>query len=90
MTDAAVTAAAATTDEKVTGDNSIHAGKAISINDRNSAELVKADTDNVDAAYAAVGAHEDLVVDAATDKRLLRKIDRYILPIMCLVYGMYE
>lgn len=90
MTDAAVTAAAATTDEKVAGDNSIHAGKAISINDRNSAELVKADTENVDAAYAAVGAHEDLVVDAATDKRLLRKIDRYILPIMCLVYGMYE
>lgn len=80
---------AANTDEKKTGDNAIDAENAVSINDQNSAKLVKADTDNVDDAYAAVQAHGDVVVDAATDKRLLRKIDRYILPIMCLVYGMY-
>lgn len=81
---------AANTDEKKTGDTAIDAEHAVSINDQNSAKLVKADTDNVDDAYAAVQSHGDVVVDAATDKRLLRKIDRYILPIMCLVYGMYE
>jgi ACS family allantoate permease-like MFS transporter len=80
---------AANTDEKKTGNNAIDAENAASINDQNSAKLVKADTDNVDEAYAAVQGHGDVVVDAATDKRLLRKIDRYILPIMCLVYGMY-
>ena len=54
-----------------------------------SKKLTKADAENVDEAYAAFQAHGDVVVDAATDKRLLRTIDRHILPIMCVIYGMY-
>ncbi|OJJ45187.1 hypothetical protein ASPZODRAFT_69492 [Penicilliopsis zonata CBS 506.65] len=62
--------------------------KAGSIHEQGSVELVKGDTDDVDEAFAVFQGHQEVVVDAATDKRLLRKIDRYILPVMCLIYGM--
>jgi MFS transporter, ACS family, allantoate permease len=68
--------------------NAADAEKVMSINDQNCVEIIKTATDNVDEAYAAFQGHEEVVVDAATDKRLLRKIDRYILPVMCLIYGL--
>ena len=80
---------ATATEDKKTGDNATDTEKVVSISDQNSAELVKTNIDNVDEAYAAFQGHGDIIVDAATDRRLLRKIDRYILPVMCLVYGMY-
>jgi hypothetical protein len=43
---------------------------------------------DVDEAFAAFEGNETLEVDEATSKRLLAKIDRRILPILCLVYGM--
>ncbi|KAH8878618.1 MFS general substrate transporter [Thozetella sp. PMI_491] len=57
-------------------------------NGRNSKELVKSSTDNLDEACSAFQGRGGTLIDDATDKRLLRKIDRYILPIMCLIYGM--
>lgn len=51
-------------------------------------KVAKAADGNVDEAYAAVQGYGDVVVDAATDRRLLRTIDRHILPIMCVIYGM--
>lgn len=79
----------ATTDSKMTEKHVADVGKVPSLDDQNAAKLVEFDTNNVDAAFAAIQGYESIVVDAATDKRLLRRIDRRILPIMCLIYGMY-
>ncbi|CAK9436365.1 uncharacterized protein LODBEIA_P09230 [Lodderomyces beijingensis] len=45
-------------------------------------------TNNVDSAmkYALEHQGEDIVIDDATNKRLLRKIDTFLLPVMCLLY----
>lgn len=62
--------------------------KAFSMDDTNAVELLKGGTHNVDEAFAVFQGRETIIVDDATDKRLLRKIDRRILPVMCLIYGM--
>ena len=41
-----------------------------------------------DEAMNAIEGHEKLHVDEATNKRLLRKIDWNIMPLMCVVYGL--
>ncbi|ETN45003.1 uncharacterized protein HMPREF1541_09879 [Cyphellophora europaea CBS 101466] len=51
-------------------------------------EILKANKYDADEALAAFEGHENVVVDEATNKRLLRRIDRRILPIMCVIYGM--
>jgi len=43
---------------------------------------------DADEALAAFAGHESIEVDEATNKRILRKIDRRILPILCVVYGL--
>lgn len=78
-----------TTDKKMTDETVADMGKVSSLDDHNAAKFVEFDIHKVDEAFAAFQGHEPIIVDEATDKRLLRKIDRYILPIMCLVYGMY-
>lgn len=42
---------------------------------------------DADEALKAMIANSDLVLDEATNKRLLRKIDWHLMPIMCVVYG---
>ena len=78
------------TDKKVSDNTAADMRKDLSMDDLNAAELVKADKKNVDEAFAAFQGYGDIVVDEATDKRLLRRIDKRILPIMCLIYGMYD
>ena len=65
-------------------------GKSVSLDDLHAAELVKANPNNVDEAFAAFQGDGSIIVDEATDKRILRKIDKRILPIMCIIYGMYD
>ena len=45
---------------------------------------------DADAAMAAMGdgSGEPIVIDAATNKRLLRIIDWHMMPLMCVVYGL--
>lgn len=57
-------------------------------NSNTASEILKVNRHDADEALAAFEAHENVVVDEATSKRLLRRIDRRILPIMCVVYGM--
>lgn len=42
---------------------------------------------DADEALKAMIANSDLVLDEATNKRLLRTIDWHLMPIMCVVYG---
>ncbi|KAF2753786.1 membrane transporter [Pseudovirgaria hyperparasitica] len=51
---------------------------------------ILAHANDADAAYDALKAYGGQVIalDAATNKRLLRRIDMFIMPIMCLVYGL--
>lgn len=72
-------------ENKEIGDNATTLDSSMPISDD---KVAKADAGNVDEAYAAVQGYGDVVVDAATDRRLLRTIDRHILPIMCVIYGM--
>lgn len=51
-------------------------------------EILKHNRHDADEALAAFEGHQSIVVDDATNKRLLRRINRRILPIMCVVYGM--
>lgn len=74
---------------KSTDDTAADVEKIPSVDDTNATELVKSSPKHVDEAFIAFQGHEDIVVDEATDKRLLRRIDRRILPIMCIIYGMY-
>jgi hypothetical protein len=62
--------------------------KISSLDGQDGAKFVEFDAHKVDEAFAAFQGHESIIVDEATNKRLLRKIDRRILPIMCLIYGM--
>lgn len=41
----------------------------------------------IDVAYELAQKSKGIVIDEATNKRLLRKIDRYICPLMCIVYA---
>ncbi|KAG8532450.1 uncharacterized protein KY384_002327 [Bacidia gigantensis] len=43
---------------------------------------------SVDEAMKAFGDGEVLHIDEATNKRLLRRIDLHIMPLMCIVYGL--
>lgn len=79
---------ASTTENKKMADDAVNMGATTPVVDEADTKLGKADAANVDEAYAAFQNHGDVVVDAATDKRLLRTIDRHILPIMCVIYGM--
>lgn len=60
-----------------------------SLHDQNATKFVEFDTHDVDEAFAAFQGYDAIIVDKATDKRLLRRIDQRILPIMCLIYGMF-
>lgn len=51
-------------------------------NSANASEIIKVNRRDADEALAAFEGHEAVVVDEATNKRLLRRIDRRILPIM--------
>ena len=46
------------------------------------------DADEAMNAFAGLEAGETLVLDEATNKRILRRIDLHIMPIMCIVYAM--
>lgn len=52
-------------------------------------KLLKHSHDADEAMKAFVGREGQVItIDKATDRRLLRTIDRHLMPIMCLVYGM--
>lgn len=55
----------------------------------NDYKLVKHTTDADEAMKAFEQMHgEDIVLDEATNRRLVRTIDWHIMPVMCLVYAM--
>lgn len=43
---------------------------------------------DADEALAVFAGQELVEVDEATNKRILRKIDRIVLPMLCIVYGL--
>ncbi|KAI9836329.1 MAG: hypothetical protein M1838_005082 [Thelocarpon superellum] len=47
------------------------------------------DGDEALLALAGLGVGEQLVIDEETNRRLLRKIDWNLMPIMCIVYGLF-
>jgi ACS family allantoate permease-like MFS transporter len=53
-------------------------------------EQILAHSHDADEALKAFASHQGEVIhiDEATNKRLLRRIDLYMMPIMCLVYGL--
>ena len=51
-------------------------------------QKVLAHSHDADEAMKAFESGEVIEIDEATNKRLLRTIDRHLLPLMCLIYGL--
>ena len=66
----------------------MHTHPADAKEEKGKVALKHADSNDADEAFKIIQAGETIVLTKEDEKRLLRKIDLHILPMLCLVYGL--